>query len=58
MATEANHRRGQDVCQLQEVQGHQGGQDNGELDRHVQTNKCKSQTHDQDERSKQRGTSF
>lgn len=31
VATEAHHRRGQHVRQLQEVQGHQGRQDDGEL---------------------------
>lgn len=37
VATEANHRRGQHICQLQEVQGHQGGQDDGELDARADT---------------------
>lgn len=37
IATEAHHRRGKDICQLQEVQRHQGGQDNGELDGNVST---------------------
>lgn len=37
MATEAHHRRGQHICQLQEVEGHQGGEDDGELDSHVYT---------------------
>lgn len=33
IAAEAHDRRGQHIRQLQEVQGHQGGQDDGELDR-------------------------
>lgn len=37
IASEAHHRRGKDICQLQEVQGHQGGQDNRELDKNVWT---------------------
>lgn len=37
MATEAHHCRGQDIRQLQEVQGDQGGQDDGELDRYGRT---------------------
>lgn len=33
VAAEAHDGRGQHIRQLQEVQGHQGGQDDGELDR-------------------------
>lgn len=37
VAAEAHNCRGQHIRQLQEVQGHQGGQDDGELDRHDHT---------------------
>ena len=37
VATVAHHRGGQHICQLQEIQGHQGGQDDGELGGHMHT---------------------
>lgn len=37
VAAEAHNRRGQHIRQFQEVQGHQGGQDDGELGRHDHT---------------------
>lgn len=40
VATVAHHRGGQHICQLQEIQGHQGGQDDGELDGHMHTHTC------------------
>lgn len=35
VAAVAHHGRGQHICQLQEVEGHQRGEDDGELDGHT-----------------------
>lgn len=37
VAAVAHHGRGQHICQLQEVEGHQRGEDDGELDGHTRT---------------------
>lgn len=50
-AAETHHRRRQHICQLQEIQGHQGGEDDGELDKHTHT-------HTSDTRAKQRVSSI
>lgn len=37
VAAVAHHGWGQHICQLQEVEGHQGGEHDGELDGHTHT---------------------